>query len=45
MSGEPCMGYAETIPRSLLGIISGSEGRSLPGGECHGRVWPGCVHV
>lgn len=44
-SGEPCMGYAETIPRSLLGIISGSEGGSSPGGECHGRVWPGCVRV
>ena len=44
-SGEPCVGYAETIPRSLLGIISGSEGRSSPGGECHGRIWPGCVHV
>lgn len=44
-SGELCVGCAETILRSLLGIISGSEGRYLPGEERHGRVWSACAGV
>lgn len=44
MSGELCVGYAEMIPCSLLRIISVSEGKSSPGGEHHGRVWPGHTH-